>query len=291
MLSQFIVNGIVHGALLAVLACGFGLVYRSIKVFHIAYAGIFLVAPYAMYVAHIFWDIPLWIAFLFGVTVCAFSGYLLELMLYRPLFRHKASSGAVLVASLGSFIVIENLLAIFFGDDLLTFSNTLAFRITARSVAISIVQAVQLIISLVIIIVLWIAFKRFLLFKVIWAMGDEPELISVLGLPLMHYRAFIFILSAILGGSAGCLVAIDVGIEPHMGMTYLLAAAVAVLTGGVNSYLGWIAGGFILSLLQSLVMWKFSSHWIDLATFSILISILLFRPQGVVSQEKRLEEK
>jgi branched-chain amino acid transport system permease protein len=244
-----------------------------------------------MYVAHNLWSFPLWAALLFGVTVCAFAGYLLELMLYRPLFKHNASSGAVLVASLGSFIVIENLLAIIFGDDLLTFSNTLASRVTLGPVAISSVQVVQLIAGLMVIILLWVAFKRFLLFKAVWAMGDEPDLIPVLGLPLMQYRALIFILSAILGGFAGCLVAIDVGIEPHMGMTYLLAAAVAVLAGGVDSYFGWIAGGFILALLQSLVVWKFSSHWIDLATFSILISMLLLRPQGVISQEKRLEEK
>ena len=82
LLPQFIVNGIVHGAILAILACGFGLVYRSVKVFHIAYAGIFLIAPYAMHVAHNLWSFPLWTALLFGVTVCAFAGYLLELMLY-----------------------------------------------------------------------------------------------------------------------------------------------------------------------------------------------------------------
>ena len=59
-----------------------------------------------MYVAHNLWGFPLWAALLFGVTMCAFAGYLLELMLYRPLFKYKAGSEAVLVASLGSFIVM-----------------------------------------------------------------------------------------------------------------------------------------------------------------------------------------
>jgi len=76
-------------------------------------------------------------------------------------------------------------------------------------------------------------------FKIIWAMGDEPGLVPVLGLPLMRYRALVFALSAGLARLAGGLIAIDVGIDPHMGMSYLLIAAVAVLVGGIDQYSGY----------------------------------------------------
>ena len=75
LLVQLLANGIVNGVLFALLACGFGLVYRSIRVFHIAFGGLFLIASYAFYGAAIWLHLPLWVAMLTGILVGAFSGW------------------------------------------------------------------------------------------------------------------------------------------------------------------------------------------------------------------------
>ena len=291
LLLQLLANGLVNGALFALLACAFGLVYRSVRVFHIAFAGLFLIAPYAAYTANTWLGAPIWLAVILGVVAGAMAGYLIELSLYRPLFRRNTSGGAVIVASLGAFIIIENVLAMSFGNELKTMERGLAERIILGPVSLTSIQIYQFLAVTAALIALGVAIKRVRVFKVIWAMGDEPGLIPVLGLPLMRYRALVFVLSAGLAGLAGGLIAMDVGIDPHMGMSYLLIAAVAVLAGGIDRYAGWVLGGVVLALLQSLMVWKFSAQWMDLVTFTVLIGVLVFRPQGMVGLIKRLEEE
>lgn len=288
---QLLANGLVNGALFGVLACSFGMVYRSARVFHIAFAGLFLVGPYGAYAANAWMGWPIWAAIPFGVAVATGAGWLAERILYRPFLRKNASGGAVMIASLGAFIIIENLLALFFGNEIRMLERGLAKRVVLGPVSLTSVQVIQLAVCSLVLIVLGVATMRIRAFKAIWAMGDEPALIPVLGLPLMRYRAIVFALSAGLGGLAGCLIGFDVGIDPHMGMSYLLIAAVAVLAGGIDRYGGWIAGGVVLAVLQSMMVWKFSAKWMDLVTFAVLIGVLLFRPQGMFGVQKRLEEE
>nr|VFJ43686.1 MAG: branched-chain amino acid transport system permease protein [Candidatus Kentron sp. DK] len=291
LLLQLLANGLVNGALFALLACAFGLVYRSLRVFHIAFAGLFLIAPYAAYAANAWLGAPIWLAVILGVAAGALSGYLIELILYRPFFRRDVSGGAVIVASLGAFIIIENLLAMGFGSELKTMGRGLAERFVLGSVSLTSIQIVQFLVATMALITVGVTIKRVRTFKIIWAMGDEPGLVPVLGLPLMRYRALVFMVSAGLAGLAGGLIAMDVGVDPHMGLSYLLIAAVAVLAGGIDRFWGWVLGGVVLALLQSLMVWKFSAQWMDLVTFSVLIGILLFRPQGMLGLRKRLEEE
>ncbi len=291
LLLQLFVNGLVNGALFALLACAFGLVYRSLRIFHIAFAGLFLVAPYATYIGHDWLGLPTWLAVTGGVAIAALSGVFIEWVLYRPLFRRKTSGGAVIVASLGAFIIIENVMALLFGNELRSLDRGLAQRLTLGPVGVTDIQVMQFVVASLILAALGVALKRVRVFKILWAMGDEPGLVPVLGLPLMRYRVLVFALSTALAGLAGSLIAVDVGIDPHMGMSYLLIAAVAVLAGGIDRFSGWLLGGFVLALLQSLMVWRFSSQWMDLVTFSVLILVLVFRPQGMMGVATRLEEE
>lgn len=75
-----------------------------------------------------------------------------------------------------------------------------------------------------------------------------------------------------------------------MGFPALLTSVVAVIIGGIDRLSGWILGSFTIALIQSLVIWKFSANWAPLATFLILILILLLRPQGIIGTKKRIEE-
>jgi branched-chain amino acid transport system permease protein len=290
LLLQLLANGMVNGAVFALLACAFGLVYRSARVFHIVFAGLFLISPYAMYAASTWLKFPLWLSMLLGVALSAWGGYLTERFLYRPFYWRKATASAVLVASLGAFVIVENAFAMLFGNEIRIIDRRLSARVTFGPVSLSSIQALQLGLTAVTLVGLGVAIRRVRVFKAIWAMGDEPGLIPVLGLPVKRYRALVLTLSAGLTGIAACLIGLDIGVDPHMGMSYLLIAAVAVLAGGIGRYAGWILGGFILALLQSVVVWKFSAKWMDLVTFTVLIGILMFRPQGILGWRKRLEE-
>lgn len=290
LLLQLLANGVVTGVLFALLAVGFGLVYRSVRVFHVAFAALLLMACYGFLCTVTWLRLPIWCGMLAGISVAGLSGWGIERWLYRPFFVRKAGSGVVMVASLGVLILVENLLAIGFGDETRAIPRPLASLVEIGPVQLTSIQVLQVAVGGTVLTGFAVATRHALLFKAIWAMGDQPDLVPVLGMPLMRYRTAVFVLSAVLGAIPGCLIALDVGMNPHMGMSYLLIAAVAVLAGGMDRYKGWIAGGFVLAILQSLVVWKTSAQWMDLATFGVLLLVLMFRPQGLLGTRKRLEE-
>lgn len=287
---QLLANGLVTGALYAMLAVGFGIVWRSLRVFHVAYGATFILCAYCFYGLVSRVGMHPAIAFPLTLLFGAGTGWLMETSFYGPFQQRHASSGSVFVGSLGMFIALENLVAMIFGNELQTVSRGVARTLRVGPVLLTELQLLEFGLGAIVVLVVWILVCKLRVFKALWAMGDQPELIAVLGLPVHQLRRLAMVGSGTIVAVPACLVCFDIGADPHSGMSYLLVAAVAVLVGGGNSYSGWVWGGVLLAVLQSLAMWKLSARWMDLATFSLLIVMLVFRPRGLLDQSKRLEE-
>jgi branched-chain amino acid transport system permease protein len=286
---QLLANGVVNGTLFAVLAAGFGLVYRSTGVFHVAYGGAFVLAAYLFHSLVTLAGLGWWAAGFLAVALSALAGWAMEAGFYGPFYRRGTAHGAVMVASLGLGIVIENLLALIYGNEIRAIPRELAQAMTLGPVRLTMIQIAQLTVGLGVLAALAGA-RRLRFFRVIRAMGENPELLQVHGWRLGRYRALVFALSGALAAVPACLIMLDVGMDVHAGMSYLLIAAVAVLAGGVARVEGWVLGGFVLAVLQSLVVWKFSAKWMDLVAFVLLLAVLLFRREGLLGIRKRTEE-
>lgn len=287
---QLLANGLVNGVLFALLAVAFGLVYRSARVFHVAFGTLYVVSAYLLYAAVTWGQLPIWIGTVLAIIASAVLGAGTEAGFYRLFETRRSGAGVVIVASLGLFIVMENLVAMFFGNDVRTIPRGVVQSVSFGGIRLTSVQLMQLSVGIAVLIGLAVAIRRVRALKAIWAMGDEPELLAILGNPLRRYRMIVFALATALAAVSACLIGIDTGMNPHMGMHYLLIAAVGMLAGGTDRFMGWVAGGFLLAVLHSLIVWKLSSQWMDLATFGTLVLILLFRPQGIFGVKRRLEE-
>jgi branched-chain amino acid transport system permease protein len=287
---QLLFNGVVSGALLALLATGFGLVYRTTRVFHIAYGALYTLSAYVLFSLSVTLGVPVWAGLLASILLTSLAGVLLELVVYGPFFRKGASGGVVLVASLGAFIFVENALALAYGNEVKLFPRELAKTWMVGSVSITGMQLLQLVASLALLAGFQWIVRHGKFFRALWAMGDQPVLIPVLGLPLGRLRLAVLATSSLFAGVASCLTALDIGMDPHIGLGAFLGAAVAVIVGGVDSLRGWLLGGFALGILESVAVWKLSAQWTDLLTFSILILVLVLRPQGILGERRRLEE-
>jgi branched-chain amino acid transport system permease protein len=289
-LLQLLANGLVNGAMFALGALGFGLVYRSTGIFHVAYGAVFVVAGYALYTLSRAAHLALPYAVPLALLLTCLVGCLMEAAVYWPFHRKGAGNGALMIASLGVYIVVENLVALVFGNEAKTVSSAIEPSVVLAGVRLSRIQVVELASASLAVGGFVVLQRRLRLFKAVWAMGDEPELVSVLGLPLRRLRLLVFGLSSLFIAIPACLTTLDVGTDPHVGMGYVLTAAVAVFFGGLDRYGGWVAGGVLLGLLQSLAVWRFSARWVDLVTFGLLILILLVRPQGLMGTRRRTEE-
>ena len=271
-------------------AAGFGIVYRSFRVFHIAMGAQFVFSCYAFYFCACVIKLPLPLAVCGTLALSVLFAALIERAVYLPFFRKGCSSGVVMIASLGVMIVIENLIALFFGNEVKTISNQLEPSVVFWGLRFTHIQLLQFFVGIGVFAIVGAMVRFGKWFKAVWAMGDQPELLPVLGLPLLRLRLLVMTLGGVLVAIAAMLISWDIGMDPHVGMHYLLLGSVAVFFGGTDRYWAWGAGALLLSVLQSLAVWKFSARWTDLVTFGVLIFVLLFRPQGLFGVSKRLEE-
>lgn len=286
---QLAANGLVNGVMFAVLAAGFGLVYRSIRVFHLAYGGVFVLAAVGYHSLVTIVGLGWWSGGVLTIILSALFGWVMEAGFYHPFYRIRTASGAVMVASLGLGIVIENGLALICGNEVLTIPRDSAQPVMMGTVRLTTIQVGQFVICSFVLGSLGLA-NRLRCFRIFKAMGENPELLQVHGWRLGRYRALIFAISGALAAVPACLVMVDVGMDVHAGMSYLLIAAVAVLAGGVFRVEGWVLGGVVLAMLQSLVVWRFSANWMNLVAFVLLIAVLMFRREGLLCIRKRTEE-
>ncbi|MFQ5901307.1 MAG: branched-chain amino acid ABC transporter permease [Thermodesulfobacteriota bacterium] len=291
LLIQLLLNALVNAAIYTLLAVGFGLVYRSMRFFHIAFGAVYITASYAVIAGVDLSGLPLYLSIIAGVIIGAMTGVVMDRIVYLPLEKRGATAGILFIASLGIYILFVNLIALIFGNEVKILSKGIEPSFSIGSLVITRMQIVQFLVGWMLVIVFWLLIRKNTFMKGIWAMGETPTLVKVLGLPYGFMRTVVFLLSSIFAGVASLLVALDVGIDPNVGMNALLTGAVAVIVGGVDKYWGWIGGAVILAVLQSIAVWQFSARWNDLITFGILIVVLLFRPQGLFSPKKRREER
>ncbi len=289
-MEQFLANGFCRGAVIALVALGFGLIYTTTRVFHLAHAAIYVLGAYALHTALLWLKLPLPIAVGFGLLVATFAGILLEWLVYQPLAKRSASSAVVLISSLGVQIVIENLIAIGFGNQTQILRTGIEKTLSFGPVILTRVQIAQAIVGIILTGAFCMFLKHSRTGQLCRAVSDDETLASVLGVRVNRIRLLVFGLGSAFAGIGSMLVALDVGMDPHVGFSAVLAAAVACIIGGLRNFIAPALGGLMLGLTQSLVVWRTSAKWEEAVTFGILILFLLFRKQGLFGVITRADE-
>lgn len=287
---QYIANGLCLGAVIAIVGLGFGLIYSTTRVFHIAHAGIYTLTGYALWAAMSSLKLPLTVSILLALAISALAGMLIEWIVYQPLAVRSASTAVVMISSVGVQIVFENVLALTFGNQPQFVREGIDRTLTLGSITLSYVQIAQLTVGIIITGAFWLFLKNTRVGQVCRAVSDDETLALVLGVRVPRVRLFVFALGSIFAGTGSILVSMDVGLDPRVGLPAVLAAAVACIIGGLRNFLAPAAGGFLLGIIQSFVVWQTSAKWKESVTFGLLILFLLFRRQGLFGVYKRAEE-
>jgi branched-chain amino acid transport system permease protein len=290
MIPQLLANGIVSGCVYALIALGFGLIYNTTRIFHLAHGVIYTATSYFFYLLFRMIGFNLYLGFSISLALCMLFGTLMELFVYYPLYRRKASPGVILISSLGIYIFIVNLIAMLFGNETKILSPGISKTYHVGSVILTRIQLMELFAFVLLFPLYLLLLRRTGIGRIIRALADNPLLITVLGVDIRKIRIFVFAFGSLLAGIAANLVALDVGMDPNVGLEAFLIAAVAVIIGGVGNFNGAAVGALLLGVLQNLMVWKISARWTDTLVFAVLILFLLFRPQGILGGRRRLEE-
>jgi branched-chain amino acid transport system permease protein len=271
-------------------ALGFGLIFRTTRVFHIAHGAIYTLAGFSAYffMNHLKW--PLIPDVVLSIIFACLVGILTEAAVYWPLEQRGASSPVMMISSLGVYIICVNAIAMVAGNENKTLQYGIDVTTSIGSVVLTRIQIAQLVGAPLVIAFYWAFLRLTRLGRICRAVADDSTLAAVLGVRVKGVRISVFAVGSLLAATGAILAALDIGIDPQIGFNALVLAAVACIIGGLHHFIGPALGGFLLGLIQSLVAWRIPTKWESSITFALLIVFLLFRPQGLLGIRKRLEE-
>ena len=287
---QIFFNGLVTGCIYALIAIGFSLIYNTTRVFHFAHGVVYTVTAYFFYTFLRIWGIPFFLSVVFAIGLCAFLGILIEILVYQPLSKRDSPLAVSIISSLGVYIFLVNLIAMIFGNEIKIIQSGIEKTYNFAGVLLTRIQIIQIVVFLILFPLIYLFMKHTRIGNMMRALSNNPQLATVIGIPVKQVRILIFGIGSALAGIAAILNALDVGIDPQAGFTIIFIAAVAVIIGGVEFFEGAVLGAFFLGFIQNFIVWNFSARWQEVFTFLILILFLLFRPQGILGIKKRVEE-
>lgn len=282
-LPQLIVNSIIAGSIYAVVALGFNLIYGTVKFFDIGFGALTAVGGYSVFLFYKKLGFELSLSVFLGVVIAGVIGYLIYRLVYSPLRVRKAKNMVMLVASLGSFIIVQATVAMIFTSQFQTLSRSVGTQ-RIYDIGGGVITETQLIIlasAFIIMLLLALFVEHTKNGKAIQAVADDEEVAKVVGVNTNKLIGLVFFIGSAIAGLAGILVGFDTGIEPTMGMALLLKGVVAAIIGGIGNIYGGVAGAFLLGFVENFGIWKISGEWKDAIAFGLLIVFLLFRPQGI----------
>ena len=284
---QFIVNGLVMGSIYALVALGFALIYNTTRIFHIAYAVLYMFSPYMFLSLYNYIGCPFYVAFIVSIFLTVLLSLAIEQFVYQPLNRINSSLNIVMISSIGVMIVVINAIALFYGNETKIINNNISQTVSLNAIILTDIQLWQFGVSLAII-SLFFLFLKYTKFGIrTRAIRDNDTLSRVFAINVGKIRLILFALSAFFVAVAGNLVAYDVGMDPYVGMPILLTAVVALIVGGVGNFAAPVLGGFLIGMMQSITVLISSARWQDAVIFTLLIIFLMFRPQGILGEKQR----
>lgn len=285
MWRQLLVNGLISGSSLGLLAVSFAIIYQTARFFHFAHASVYTVAAYVAYLFHRTLNLPLGVSIVIAVLLTSSAGWLIYATTYLPIIRRQASSTSLLLVSLGLMVAIQNIVAMCFGDELKTLSNVPVVQGTNIGGAlITSIQATTILCSTSSVILLVVFLRHTQLGLSLRSVADNAQLALVIGIDPYKITGLAFAVGSGLAGISSVLAAFDTGLTPTMGFNALLLAVVAVVLGGVGSIPGALLGGFSIGVIRNLAAAVIPTAWLDPMIFLVLIAFLLFRPYGILGE-------
>ncbi|MDY7548001.1 branched-chain amino acid ABC transporter permease [Glaciimonas sp. Gout2] len=281
LILQLLINGLQVGALYALIAVGFSLIFGSTKIFHFAHGSAFTIAAYVFYDLYSVVQSH-WIVALGGAIFAAvLFGILLDRFVYAPIQRHEGSFFTLFVASFGVGIVVQNVIGIIFGRSFVSISTPLSRSIEiASGLFVSPLSGITIICAIVIFGGLQYFLMRTHVGMALRALSENPELVRTYGLSPRRLSTIVFALGSLMVVPAAIISGASSGLNPAIGHHVMLISLAATIVGGVGSLRGAACAGLLLGLAENLALVYFEPQWSEAVTFIVLFLFILFRPSG-----------
>lgn len=280
---QLLINGLIAGAVYSLVACGFSLIYSTNKFIHFAHGGVIIFSSYIFYTFFSLLHFEFYLSCLLAIIFAGFLGYLINLIIYKPLRKKKTSNSILLIASFGVLILLESFSLIFWGADVKTIDYIANVQgLSFFGAIITPLQIIIIISSVILLIFFYFLMKKTRIGKAMRAVSDNAEVAEIVGISTNKIYSWSFVIGSVVAGVASILISLEQNIEPTMGTSLMIKGFTAAVIGGLGSVPGAILGAFLLGLTENFGIWYLPSGYKDAIAFGLLFLFLLFRPNGIL---------
>ncbi|MFX4260851.1 branched-chain amino acid ABC transporter permease [Pelotomaculum propionicicum] len=284
--TQQIVNGLSLGAIYALIALGYTMVYGIIKLINFAHGDIMMVGAFVGYFSLTLFGTNIFVAMIAAMLTCAVFGVLIEKIAYRPL--RNSTRIAALITAIGVSLFLEYIAIFLLGPSQKVFPAS-AFPIKAYTVGgLSILNkdVFVFVSAVVLMLVLQYIIKYTKTGKAMRAVSLDRDAAVLMGISVDKTISITFAIGSALAAAAGVMVGVYYNtVNPLMGIIPGLKAFVAAVLGGIGIIPGAMVGGFVMGLLETMVSGYGNSLYRDAVAFGVLILILLIKPSGIFGED------
>lgn len=278
-----VLNGLLTGAVYALVALGLTLIYGVLHIINFAHGALLTAALFAAFFAHQALRLDPYIAML-GLAPLFFAiGYALQRAVIGPAARGDDRN--ILLVTLGLAVAIENALLYAFRADTRTINLPYAFDVVEVGTAfLSLPRVVAFGVVVAVAIGLWLLMHGTDTGKAIRAVAKEQLGAELSGIDVAHIHAVTFGLGTACVAIAACLLIPTYYVNPHAGNAFVLVAFTIVVLGGMGSVTGALVGGLIAGVVESLCGLYLGESLGQLGIFVLFILVLLLRPHGLAGE-------
>ena len=299
--AQILTFGVANGAIYALVALGYTMVYGIVELINFAHGDLFTLGGFiSLFLLPIFGVdaskagtagliLPLFGVFLVTMLICGAINVTIERVAYRPL-RH-APRLAPLITAVGMSFVLEGLMFLWKGPFNLPYPNLLptsGFQIGGATIGVKDIFVIILAAALMIVLTIFV--NRSSLGKAMRATAQDQDATELMGIDINRTIAATFFIGAVLAGAGGTIFGLYYNtLVFDLGFSAGLFAFTAAVFGGIGNIQGAALGGLLIGLITALWDGYMESTWTQVIIFAILILVLVFRPTGLLGM--RVPEK
>ncbi|MEN9314069.1 MAG: hypothetical protein RIS35_462 [Pseudomonadota bacterium] len=282
-LLEAVLNGVLLGGLLALLALGLNLIFGVIDVVWICYAELIMVGMYGIWWTHTQAGFPLWLAFIAGIALVAVLGAAMHHFVIRPVL-HAEPINQLLVTG-GVLFFLQAIITVIFGVEF----RSLGVRLPGVNIGemnLSIARLVAFGVAIAAIGGTWLLLSKTFIGTAIRAISQDRTIMPLMGVnPSKIYLTT----SAIGGGLAGlaaCLLVLQYDVHPAIGLSFGPITFLICVLGGLGNLIGGFVAAFLFAQFISVGGYFFQLEWGYVIAFVFFIFVMFWKPEGILSKRR-----
>ena len=288
---QQLINGVTLGAIYGLIAIGYTMVYGIIGMINFAHGEVYMIGAFIALISFLLLGpvgasiiIVLIVVLIVSMLLTAVYGWTLERVAYRPL--RGSPRLAALISAIGMSIALQNYVQLVQGARVKAMPPMIdgSIRLT-ESVVLSYMQILIVLVTVALMISFSLLISRTALGRAQRACEQDRLMAALVGVNVDRTISLTFVLGAALAAVAGMMVTLYYGvIDFFIGFLAGIKAFTAAVLGGIGSIPGAMLGGLLIGLIEAFWSGYFTIEYKDVAAFSILVLVLIFRPTGLLGR-------